>query len=128
MLASPTWLASSVDAQRVPRIRQEPVTVGPRASGRLYQIVLRRAGDRLQRCLELPRDEQSYVVRFDLRVHTDGRLELLGAEIPAQAARPDSQVCLREAVAGIRAPAPPGGGTLRVGLPLRFHKLGVRAP
>jgi hypothetical protein len=128
VLTSTPWPASPVDAQQVPRVRRDPVTVGPAISGQAYRRVLLRARDDLQRCLVRPRGAQSYVVRFDLRVLADGRLELLGAQIPAHAARADSQTCLGEAIAALRAPAPPGGhGTLRVGIPLLFRKRGVRA-
>jgi hypothetical protein len=94
----------------------------------VYRRVLLRAGAALQRCVALPRGRRPYVIRFELSLEPDGRLVLLAAQIPAHAARADSQDCLAEVIATLRAPAPDGGGTWRLGIPLLFHKRGVRAP
>lgn len=109
-------------AQRVPRVRREEPTVGPAITPHVYRRVLLRARAQLQPCLRLPRGARPYIVRFDLHAHPDGRLELLGAQIPAHATRPDSHACLSEVIASLRAPMPPGGGTLRLGIPLLFTK------
>jgi hypothetical protein len=117
-------LASVLDAQaqRVPRVRGEEPTVGPSITPHVYRRVLLRARAQLQPCLQLPRGTRPYVVRFDLHAHPDGRLELLGAQIPSHATRPDSYACLSEVIASLRAPMPPGGGMLRLGIPLLFTK------
>ncbi len=117
-------LTSSLPLTAQPRVRVEEPTVGPATSPRLYRRVLLRARSALQQCLALPRATRPYVVRLDLIVHPDGRLQLLGAQIPAHATRPDSHACLTEAVATLRGPTPHGGATLRVGIPLLFRKNG----
>jgi hypothetical protein len=104
---------------------EEP-TVGPSITPHVYRRVLLRARASLQQCLALPRGSRPYIVRFDLRAHPDGRLELLGAQIPQHATRADSHTCLTEIIAALRGPTPPGGGTLRLGIPLLFTKQRAR--
>lgn len=123
MLVIVACLASSASqAQRLPRVRVEEPTVGPADSPRTYRRVLLRARDALQRCVVLPRASRPYIVRFDVLVHPDGRMQLLGAQIPLHATRADSHACLTEAIATLRGPTPRGGASLRVGIPVLFRK------
>lgn len=113
---------ASSRAQSTPRVRIEEPTVGPADSPRVYRRVLMRSRALLQQCLAPPRATRPYVVRFDVLVQPDGRMRMLGAQIPAHATRPDSHACLTEAIATLHAPTPHGGATLRLGIPMLFRK------
>lgn len=116
-----TTAATAEGQRRPPRVHVEPPTVGPAVTPLLWRRVLMRVRPELGACLAPVRGNPRITVRFELSVGEEGHMQLLDAQIPAQASRPDSVACLAEVIARTPAPGTGGYGTLRLGIPIELR-------